>query len=100
MARRFSPGLAGKRGGRLHRSRRACYSTERIRRADPGMFKHYGAVVGMVGGVTLLQLANTIFAVILPLQLAVARLFRHHGRAGGQRPMGGIPRSAASWPTG
>ena len=36
------------------------------------MFKHYGAVVGIVGGVTLLQLANTIFAVILPLQLAVA----------------------------
>ncbi len=35
------------------------------------MFKHYGAVVGIVGGVTLLQLANTIFAVILPLQLAV-----------------------------
>lgn len=36
------------------------------------MFKHYGAVVGIVGGVSLLQLANTIFAVILPLQLAVA----------------------------
>lgn len=36
------------------------------------MLKHYGAVVGIVGGVTLLQLANTIFAVILPLQLAVA----------------------------
>ncbi len=36
------------------------------------MFKHYGAVVGIVGGVTLLQLANTIFAVVLPLQLAVA----------------------------
>jgi MFS family permease len=36
------------------------------------MFRHYGAVIGIVGGVTLLQLANTIFAVILPLQLAVA----------------------------
>jgi MFS family permease len=33
---------------------------------------HYGAVVGIIGGVTLLQLANTILAVALPLQLALA----------------------------
>ena len=39
---------------------------------DFRMLKHYGAVVGIVGGVTLLQLANTIFAVVLPLQLALA----------------------------
>ena len=36
------------------------------------MLKHYGAVVGVVGGVTLLQFANTMLSVILPLQLALA----------------------------
>ncbi len=36
------------------------------------MFKHYGAVAGIVGGVTLLQLANTLLAVILPLTLALS----------------------------
>jgi MFS family permease len=36
------------------------------------MLKHYGAVVGVVGGVTLLQFANTLLSVILPLQLALA----------------------------
>jgi MFS family permease len=36
------------------------------------MLQHYGAVVGVVGGVTLLQLANTIFSVVLPLQLTLA----------------------------
>ncbi|MFL5334499.1 MAG: MFS transporter [Geminicoccaceae bacterium] len=36
------------------------------------MLKHYGAVVGVVGGVTLLQFANTLLSVVLPLQLALA----------------------------
>lgn len=35
------------------------------------MIQHYGAAVAVIGGVTLLQLANTIFAVVLPLQLAL-----------------------------
>jgi MFS family permease len=35
------------------------------------MFRHYGAVAGIVGGVTLLQLANTLLAVVLPLTLAL-----------------------------
>lgn len=35
------------------------------------MLKHYGAVAGIVGGITLLQLANALLAVILPLTLAV-----------------------------
>lgn len=33
------------------------------------MLQHYGPVTGIVAGVTLLQLANTVFAVVLPLQL-------------------------------
>jgi len=36
------------------------------------MLKHYGAVVGVVGGITLLQFANTLLSVVLPLQLALA----------------------------
>ena len=36
------------------------------------MLKHYGAVAGVVGGVTLLQFANTMLSVVLPLQLALA----------------------------
>ena len=36
------------------------------------MFRHYAAVVGIVGGITLLQFANTLLAVILPLTLALA----------------------------
>src|SRR3712207_708922 len=36
------------------------------------MLQHYGAVAAIIGGVTLLQLANTLFAVVLPLQLALA----------------------------
>ena len=35
------------------------------------MLKHYGAVAGIVGGVTLLQLANTLLSVVLPLTLAL-----------------------------
>ena len=35
------------------------------------MLKHYGAVAGIVGGVTLLQLANTLLSVVLPLALAL-----------------------------
>jgi MFS family permease len=35
------------------------------------MLRHYGAVAGIVGGVTLLQLANTLLAVVLPLSLAL-----------------------------
>jgi MFS family permease len=35
------------------------------------MLKHYGAVTGIVGGVTLLQLANTLLSVVLPLSLAL-----------------------------
>ena len=35
------------------------------------MIRHYGAVAGIVGGVTLLQLANTFLAVVLPVSLAV-----------------------------
>ncbi len=35
------------------------------------MSRHYGAVAGIVGGVTLLQFANTLLAVILPLTLAL-----------------------------
>ena len=41
-------------------------------RAVAGMLKHYGAVAGVVGGVTLLQFANTMLSVVLPLQLALA----------------------------
>jgi MFS family permease len=33
------------------------------------MLQHYGPVAGVVAGVTLLQLANTVFAVVLPLQI-------------------------------
>jgi MFS family permease len=40
------------------------------------MIRHYAAVAGIVGGVTLLQFANTLLAVILPLTLAL------HGYAG------------------
>ena len=40
------------------------------------MSTHYGAVAGIVGGVTLLQFANTLLAVILPLTLAL------HGYSG------------------
>ena len=40
------------------------------------MSRHYGAVAGIVGGVTLLQFANTLLAVILPLTLAL------HGYSG------------------
>ena len=36
------------------------------------MLQHYGAAAGIVGGVTLLQLANTVLAVVLPLALALA----------------------------
>ena len=36
------------------------------------MLKHYGAATGIVGGVTLLQFANTMLSVILPLNLALA----------------------------
>ena len=36
------------------------------------MLKLYGPVLGIVAGVTLLQLANTIFAVVLPLELVAA----------------------------
>ena len=36
------------------------------------MLQHYGRVAGIVGGVTLLQLANTLFSVVLPLQLVAA----------------------------
>lgn len=36
------------------------------------MLQHYGPVAGVVAGVTLLQLANTILAVVLPLQLVAA----------------------------
>ncbi|HEX6011921.1 MAG TPA: hypothetical protein VFY87_09005, partial [Geminicoccaceae bacterium] len=36
------------------------------------MLQHYGAVAAVIGGVTLLQLANNLFAVVLPLQLALA----------------------------
>ena len=36
------------------------------------MLKLYGPVLGIVAGVTLLQLANTIFAVLLPLELVAA----------------------------
>ena len=36
------------------------------------MLKHYGAVVGVVGGITLLQFANTMLSIVLPLQLALA----------------------------
>ena len=35
------------------------------------MLKHYGAVLGIVGGVTLLQFANTLLSVVLPLNLAL-----------------------------
>lgn len=33
---------------------------------------HYGAVLGIIGGITLLQLANTILSVVLPLHLTLA----------------------------
>ena len=45
--------------------------SDRRRRADQHMLKHYGAVAGIVGGVTLLQLANTLLSVVLPLHLAL-----------------------------
>ena len=35
------------------------------------MLKHYGAAAGIVGGITLLQFANTVLSVILPLSLAL-----------------------------
>jgi MFS family permease len=36
------------------------------------MLQHHGPVAGIVAGVTLLQLANMIFSVVLPLQLVAA----------------------------
>lgn len=36
------------------------------------MLKHYGAAAGIVGGVTLLQFANTVLSVVLPLSLALS----------------------------
>lgn len=36
------------------------------------MPRHYGAVITVIGGVTLLQLANTFLSVVLPLRLAAA----------------------------
>ncbi|MEK0083587.1 MFS transporter [Benzoatithermus flavus] len=36
------------------------------------MSPYYGAVLGIIGGVTLLQLANTILSVVLPLHLTLA----------------------------
>jgi MFS family permease len=36
------------------------------------MLKHYGAAAGIVGGITLLQFANTMLSVILPLSLALS----------------------------
>jgi MFS family permease len=36
------------------------------------MLKHYGAAAGIVGGITLLQFANTVLSVILPLSLALS----------------------------
>ena len=35
------------------------------------MLKHYGAALGIVGGVTMLQFANTLLSVVLPLTLAL-----------------------------
>ena len=35
------------------------------------MLSHYGAAAGIVGGITLLQFANTVLSVILPLTLAL-----------------------------